>query len=74
MLVNYQEDNSDPYLFEKYDSEQVQKSIEQSDATIQTGIGIAQGLFLVGVQSVSVQSLYAIGTVGMFPAVVASIP
>ena len=74
MLVNYQEDNSDPYLFEKYDSEQVQKAIEQADATIQTGIGLAQGLFLAGVQSVSVQSLYAIGTVGMFPAVVASIP
>lgn len=77
MLANYQpqqEDNGDPYLFEKYDSQQVQNRIEQTDATIQTGIGLAQGLFLAGVQSVSVQSLYAAGTVGMFPVVVASIP
>ena len=76
MLTNYQqpEDSGDPYLFEKYDSQQVQNRIEQSDATIQTGIGLAQGLFLAGVQSVSVQSLYAMGSVGMFPVIVASIP
>ena len=76
MLANYQplEDAGDPYQFENYDAGQVQKAIEQTDATIQTGIGLAQGLFLAGVQSVSVQSLYALGTVGMFPAVVASIP
>lgn len=77
MLANYQqppEDNGDPYLYEKYDSEQVQDRIEQSDATLQTGIGLAQGLLLAGVQSVSVQSLYAMGVVGMFPVVVASIP
>jgi hypothetical protein len=73
MLANYQEDNGDPYLYEKYDSEQVQQAIEQTDATIQTGIGLAQGLFLAGVQSVSVQSLYAMGTVGMFPVVASSI-
>ena len=77
MLANYQpqpEDNGDPYLYEKYDSQQVQSRIEQSDATLQTGVGLAQGLLLAGVQSVSVQSLYAMGVVGMFPVVVASIP
>ena len=76
MLANYQQpdNNDDPHLFESYDSQQVQNRIEQSDIAIQTRLGLAQGAGLVGFQLVSVQSLYALGVVGMFPVVVASIP
>ncbi len=76
MLANYQQpdNNDDPHLFESYDSQQVQNRIEQSDIAIQTRLGLAQGAGLVGFQLVSVQSLYAMGTVGMLPVVVASIP
>jgi hypothetical protein len=59
---------------ENYDAHQVQRRIEDTDALIETGVGLAQGTILTGVQMVAVQSLYAMGTVGMFPVVVAGIP
>jgi hypothetical protein len=76
MLSNYQpyQDNEDPYLQERYDSEQVQKRIEQSDAWIATGVGIAQGTILSGVQLVSVQYLYDQGQTGLYPLGVGAIP
>jgi hypothetical protein len=75
MLANYQrpDENEDPYLHEKYDSQQVQKRIEQSDAWIATGIGITQGCILSGGQLVSVQYLYDHGQTGLYPLGVGSL-
>lgn len=74
MVANYNQPEDHDFLQEKYDSQQVQKHIEHSDAWLETGVGIAQGTILAGFQMASVQSLYSIGAVGMFPMVVASLP
>ena len=59
---------------EQYDSEQVQSEIAQTDGGVTVLRGIAQGSFLAGFQVTSTQSLYLVGSVGLFPAVVAGLP
>ncbi|WP_066376121.1 hypothetical protein [Anabaena sp. CA = ATCC 33047] len=58
----------------KYDSEQVQEHIAQTDGGVTVIRGIAQGAVLAGFQVASTQSLYLAGCVGLFPAVVAGLP
>lgn len=59
---------------EQYDSEQVHQEIAQTDGSITAFRGIAQGAVLAGFQVATTQSLYCLGCVGLFPAVVALLP
>ncbi len=59
---------------EQYDTEQVHQAIAQTDGSITVLRGIAQGAALAGFQVATTQSLYILGCVGLFPAVVALFP
>lgn len=72
MLTKFESQHHDEY--EHYDAQQVQRSIEEGDALVKTGQGIAQGCILVGFQVVSVEVLTAMGCLGGLTLSVASIP
>jgi hypothetical protein len=68
------DESKDAFETQQYDSEQVQEIIALTDSSVTVLRGIAAGAALAGFQVTSTQSLYIVGCVGLFPAVVAGLP